>query len=61
MQRTSLSATIDGLADFLTSCQYDSAGNVTQVAQAGQTGGNAVADKRVSFSYADNGQLLTLA
>jgi len=35
-QRSSVSATIDGLDDFLTTYQYDSAGNVTQIAQTGQ-------------------------
>ncbi len=56
----SLSATVDGVADFLTSFEYDSQGRVVAIRQTGQ-GGNEVADKYVSFAYADSGALEGLA
>jgi RHS repeat-associated protein len=55
-RRTSLSATIGATTDFLTSWQYDNLGRTTRIDQAGQPGGNAVAEKRIDFSYNAAGQ-----
>ncbi|NLZ01912.1 MAG: RHS repeat protein, partial [Pirellulaceae bacterium] len=52
----SLSATVDGVADFLTSFEYDTEGRLVAIRQTGQ-GGNEVADKYVTFAYADSGAL----
>ncbi len=52
----SLSATVDGVADFLTSFEYDTQGRVVAIRQTGQ-GGSQVADKYVTFAYADTGAL----
>ena len=49
--RTQLSATIDGTQDFVIDYAHDPAGRLVQVQQYGQTGGNAVAEKRVDFTY----------
>lgn len=53
--RTSLDATIGGTNDFQNAYSYDGFGRESQVTQSGVEGGNAVADKLVTFSYnADN-------
>ncbi|MGI6418336.1 MAG: RHS repeat-associated core domain-containing protein [Thermoguttaceae bacterium] len=52
----SLSATVDGAADFLTSFEYDCQGRVVAIRQTGQ-GAREVADKHVTFAYADTGAL----
>ena len=49
--RTSLSATIGGTADFANTYTFDKLNRMTRVQQTGQTGGNAVATKRVDFAY----------
>ena len=54
--RTSLSATIDNTPDFLNTYTYDGDGNLTQVVQQGQAGGNGVTAKQVQLEY-DDGQL----
>jgi YD repeat-containing protein len=58
--RSSLSATIDGVADFRTTFGYDSLLRTSDITQTGQ-GGNAVADKHVHFDYNDNGQFELIA
>ncbi|MGI6417849.1 MAG: RHS repeat-associated core domain-containing protein [Thermoguttaceae bacterium] len=52
----SLSATVDGVADFLTSFEYDCQGRVVAIRQTGQ-GAREVAEKYVTFAYADTGAL----
>jgi hypothetical protein len=44
--RTSLSAEINGTADFADSFEFDLLSRMTRVRQTRQTGGNVVADKR---------------
>jgi RHS repeat-associated protein len=55
--RQTLSATVDGTDDFLNTYTYNSFSELTDITQAGQEGGNGVADKQASFSYYANGQL----
>jgi len=51
--RLSVSATVDSIADYVNTYQYDALNRTTQVTQAGQSGGNAVAaEKRASSSPA---------
>ena len=57
--RTSLSATIDGTDDFVNTYIYDDLLRLTQIKQTGQSGGNTVADKRVTYAYLPDGQLDT--
>ena len=57
---SSLAAAIDGTADFVNNYQYDSAGEMTQVAQGDVAGGNAVASKLVNFTYNADGQFSTI-
>ena len=52
----SLAATVDGTPDFLTTYEYDTLDRVVGIRQTGQ-GGNEVADKYVTFAYADSGAL----
>ncbi len=52
----SLSATVDGAADFLTSFEYDSQGRVVAIRQTGQ-GASEVTEKYVTFAYAESGAL----
>ena len=58
--RTSLSATINGTPDFLNTYSYDSDGNLKQVVQQGQSGGNGVTQKKVNFGYNDDNQLTSI-
>jgi RHS repeat-associated protein len=58
---TSLSATVAGTADFLNNYTYDSDGDLTQVTQQGQTGGNTVAAKLVNFAYNADGLYVTIS
>jgi RHS repeat-associated protein len=62
--RTALDATVgpsgSGTADFQNAYAFDSFGNETQVTQSGETGGNAVADKLVNFTYTANNQVDTI-
>ena len=55
--RTQLSATIAGTADFLNTYQYDADQRLTQLVQQGQTGGNTVATKGANLFYNALGQL----
>ncbi len=50
-RRTQLSAEIDGTDDLLNEYEYDYLNRLTQVTQDAQSGGNAVAEKRVDFNY----------
>jgi hypothetical protein len=59
--RTGLSANFGGTLDFVNVYQYDNLDRMTQVTQTSQSGGNAVADKRVDLSYLDNGLLATIS
>jgi RHS repeat-associated protein len=47
--RSSLSATIGGVKDFLTSYSYDTLSRLDEIDQQGQSGGNAVAMKSLYF------------
>ena len=58
--RTQLSATIAGTADFLNTYSYDALNRLTQLYQDGQTGGNAVATKGANLTYNALGQLATI-
>ncbi|HUY33461.1 MAG TPA: hypothetical protein VMV69_11990, partial [Pirellulales bacterium] len=49
--RTQLTATVAGVADFLNSYTYDALRQLTQETQMGQTGGNGVAPKGIGYSY----------
>lgn len=59
-RRKSLSASIGSTADFVNSYAYDGLSRLTQVTQAGQTGGNTVAPKRVDLTYQTDGQFDTI-
>jgi len=59
--RTSLSATVAGVADFLNTYSFDALGHMTRVDQMGQSGGNSVAEKRVDFAYNRVGQFTQIA
>ena len=54
--RTQLAATIGTTADFVNDFSYDALGQMTQVTQQAQSGGNAVAEKLVEFDYGPTGQ-----
>ena len=49
--RTQVSVTIGGAADFVTETTYDNVGLVATISQQDQTGGNAVAEKYVDFLF----------
>ncbi|HVC96163.1 MAG TPA: hypothetical protein VND64_20945, partial [Pirellulales bacterium] len=49
--RTQLTATVAGTADFLNAYTYDGDQRLLQATQEGQTGGNGVAPKGVGYSY----------
>ncbi|EAQ79300.1 Calx-beta domain-containing protein [Blastopirellula marina] len=50
-RRISLAVEIDGSDDLESEYAYDYLNRMTQVTQAGQVGGNTVAEKRVDFTY----------
>jgi RHS repeat-associated protein len=58
--RSTLAATIDGTADFLTGYHYDELLRMDLITQTGQTGGNTVADKRIGLTYNDDNQFHTI-
>jgi RHS repeat-associated protein len=58
-RRRTLSATIDGVADFQNTYNYNDRGYFTEIVQQGQ-GGNAVAYKRIDFTYDDADQYDTI-
>jgi RHS repeat-associated protein len=47
----SVATTIGSSADYKNEFQYDDLNRLTRITQAGQGGGNAVAEKRVDFAY----------
>ena len=55
-----VSASIDGTPDYQDTYQYDSQGDVTQITQTGQTGGDAVATVQVDLTYNAAGQPQTI-
>jgi RHS repeat-associated protein len=59
-RRTSLAANVNSSADFVNDYQYDDLGRMTQVTQQSQSGGNAVAEKRVDFTYNPLGQFTSV-
>ncbi|HVA47490.1 MAG TPA: Ig-like domain-containing protein, partial [Pirellulales bacterium] len=59
--RTSLSATIAGTADFLNSYSYDADQNLTMVQQQDVNGGNIVSPKEVDYGYNAIGQFTSVA
>ena len=65
--RTQLGANIGGTPDFLNNYEYTFSasdnlfGQMSQVTQSGQYGGNTVADKTVTFSYLADGQFSGIA
>jgi RHS repeat-associated protein len=59
--RTSLSAEISGVDDFFNSYTFDGLSRLTRLDQNGQSGGNAVDDKRIDFDYNALGQFTSIA
>ena len=57
---TQVAATVGGTADYVTDYTYDAMSRVTSIRQHGVTGGNAVAEKRIDFTYDDVGQYATI-
>ena len=53
-------ATIDGVADYQNAYQYNSQGQLTEIIQTSQAGGNAVAEKEVDFTYNSAGQIASI-
>jgi YD repeat-containing protein len=49
--RTSLAAKLAGTDDFKTSYTFDALHRMTRIEQTGQSGGNAVAEKRIDLAY----------
>jgi RHS repeat-associated protein len=56
-----VSASIDGTPDYQDTYQYDSQGDVTQITQTGQSGGDAVATVQVDLTYNAAGQPQTIS
>ncbi len=54
--RTSLSATLDSTLDYHNAYTFDALHRATQITQAGQLGGNAMAEKRFDLHYNAAGQ-----
>lgn len=59
-QLSSVSATVNNVADFVNEYEYDNLGRVTSLAQSGVTGGSSVSGKLVEFSYNALGQVTTI-
>ena len=59
-QKTSVSAAIGTTEDYVNTYSYDNLGRLTQITQSGATGGNAVAEKRVDYSYNDDATRATI-
>ncbi|MCE5268857.1 MAG: autotransporter-associated beta strand repeat-containing protein [Planctomycetaceae bacterium] len=60
-RQTQLSAAIGSTSDFVNDYAYDRLGELAQVKQHGATVGDAVAEKRVDFTYNAVGQFSTIA
>ena len=58
--RTSLSATVAGVKDFLSSYSYDTLSRLTMIDQQGQNGGNTVGPKSIYFGYNGIGEITTI-
>lgn len=58
--RTSLSATINGTADFLNSYWYDADQRLTMVQQQDVNGGNVVSPKEIEYGYNAIGQFTSV-
>jgi RHS repeat-associated protein len=56
-RRSSLFAAIGGTADFKNDFGYDNHHRLTSLTQQGQSGGNAVAEKRIDFAHLADGRL----
>jgi len=54
------SATIDGTADFKNAYSYNTNHQLETITQAGAEDGNAVADKRIDFTYTTAGEVYTV-
>lgn len=59
--RTSLSATINGTADFLNNYSYDADQQLTMVQQQDVNGGNVVSPKEIDYGYNSIGQVTGVA
>ncbi len=59
--RLTLSANVNGAADFINTYGYDDLSRTIQIQQSGQTGGNAVAPKLVNFTYDAAGNTTDIA
>jgi RHS repeat-associated protein len=57
---TQESETVGGVADAVTTYAYDALGRVTSMCQCGVTNGNAVAEKRVDYTYDLDGRYATI-
>lgn len=60
--QTGLSASIDGIIDFVNSYSYDSAGRMTQVTQTdgNASAGDVVTDKRIDMTFDSAGRFSTI-
>jgi RHS repeat-associated protein len=59
--RTQLSATVAGTADFKNSYTYDNLSRLISATQQGQTGGNGVASKGVGYAYDSLGDMTSIS
>jgi len=59
-QASSVACWIEGTADYVNTYEYDTEGRLVQIVQAGQSGGNAVAEKEIDFAYNEDGQFATM-
>ncbi len=59
--RIGLAANIDGVDDFKNVYQYDGLNRLDVLTQQSQTGGNAVAEKRIDFAYNAASQFASIA
>jgi len=57
---SSEAATIDGTADYVNTYEYDSGGNLTEIIQTSQSGGNAVAEKEIDLTYNEDNQVASI-
>jgi RHS repeat-associated protein len=58
--RTQLTATVAGTADFINAYSYDADQRMLQATQEGQTGGNGVAPKGIGYAYNLDGQMTSV-
>jgi hypothetical protein len=58
--RTQVSCTLGTTADYVADTTYDALGRVTSLRQHGVTGGDAVAEKRVDYTYDAVGDYATI-